>query len=201
MPRRGPAAPGMALLLVALLGGGALWWGTDGGRALTAEAARRLDIATNPRALPNVVLKDQRGEELSLADYRGGPLLMEFIYATCPDLCLTLGTAFERIDSTAPGAVRLLSISFDPRDEVEQLGWFAERHGAAPPRWRVAGVTEDAARAALVRQAGVVVIPDGIGGFVHNGGLYLVDRQGRLTHVFDPEDVAGALAALEADAP
>ena len=190
----------IATVAVATIGAAGLWWGTDHGGALTSEAARRIDIATAPRPLPDVTLRDQTGAAVMLSDYRGAPLVLEFVYATCPDICLTLGTAFERLDATLPGTARLVSISFDPRDDTERLGWFADRHGAAPPRWRVAGITKEGARNALLERAGVVVIPDGRGGFVHNAGLYLVDREGRLTAVFEPEDTEGLRAALASDA-
>lgn len=78
-----------ALLLVVA----ALWWGTDGLQALTSETARRLDIAAAPRLLPDVLLRDQAGRPFRLTDYRGAPLVLEFIYTTCPDICLSLGTA------------------------------------------------------------------------------------------------------------
>ncbi len=191
----------LATLAVALVGGVVFWWGTDGSRALTAETARRQNIVASPRALPDVLLRDQNGAEVFLSDYRSAPLLIEFIYTSCPDICLALGTTFEQLDSTAPTAARLLSISFDPVDGTEQLGWFADRYGATPPRWRVARIAEDDARSALLERAGVVVIADGVGGFVHNAGLYLVDPEGRLTRVFDPDDADGALAALRAHAP
>lgn len=187
----------MAAGLVALLGGAVLWWGTDGGQALTAETARRLDIAAKPRLLPDVPLSDSEDHMLNLGDYRGAPVVLEFIYATCPDICLVLGTSFEQIDAQASADTQLLSISFDPADDAETLGWFAERHGAAAPRWRVAGVSDSEAREALLQKAEVIAVPDGLGGYVHNAGLYVVDADGRLTEVLDAEDVEGALLALE----
>lgn len=186
----------VALVAIAVFGATALWWGTDGGTAFTAEAVRRLDIAAAPRALPDVDLTDQTGAHLHLSDYRGTPVLLEFVYATCPDICLTLGNTFEQLDAALPPQVALISISFDPADDTESLGWFADRHGAAAPRWRVVGVTDADERAALLEAAGVVVIPDGRGGFVHNAGLYPVDPTGRLTAVFDPDDVEGVLSAF-----
>jgi protein SCO1/2 len=162
--------------------------------------ARRLDIAAAPRLLPDVILHDQSGAMTRLSDYRGRPVVMEFVYATCPDICLTLGTAFEQLDAALPEGAALLSVSFDPADTPEQLGWFADRHGARAPRWRVAGIADADGRAALLARAEVVVIPDGLGGYVHNAGLYLVDSAGRLVAVFGPEDAAAVLAAIAADA-
>ncbi|MCA8867822.1 MAG: SCO family protein [Rhodobacteraceae bacterium] len=187
-----------ALILVALAGGGAIWWGTGGGLAFTSETQRRIEIAAHPRSLPAVALTDSTGARLVLSDYQGAPLLMEFIYTTCPDICVTLGSAFEQIDKAAAANLRLLSISFDPRDQAEQLGWFADRHGAEAPRWRVVRVPDPANLKTLLQQAGVVVVPDAQGGFVHNAGLYLVDGNGRLIQVFDPDDTDGALKALNA---
>lgn len=190
----------LATVAVAAIGAAALWWGTDQGGALTSEAARRLDIAAGPQLLPDVTLHDQTGAEVTLSEYRGAPLVLEFVYATCPDICLTLGTAFEQLDASLPDDLRLVSISFDPNDDTERLGWFADRHGAASPRWRVAGVANAQARNVLLDRAGVVVIPDGLGGFVHNAGLHMVDAAGRPTAVFDPEDTEGLRAALTGDA-
>lgn len=186
----------LTAVATAALGAAVLWWGTDGGRAFTSEAARRLDIATTPRQLPDTALTDQTGASFRLSDYRGAPAVLEFVYATCPDICLVLGSTFGRLATTLPPDTALLSISFDPADDAERLGWFADRYGATPPRWRVAGVAGDAEREALLATAGVVVIPDGMGGYVHNAGLYLLDADGRLTAVFDPKDGEGLLGAL-----
>ena len=54
----------------------------------------------------------------------------------------------------------------------------------------------DAALAALLARAGVVVVSDGQGGFVHNAGLHLVDAGGRLTAIFDTWDSERLRAAL-----
>lgn len=188
----------LATVVVAFCGAAAFWWGTEGGSALTSEAARRLDIARAPRALPDVPLYDQNGAQVRLSDYRRAPLVLEFVYTTCPDICLTLGTAFEQLDALLPAPARMVSVSFDPDDDRERLASFADRYAAMPPRWRIAGVEGDAARTALLKRAGVVVIPDGFGGFVHNAGLYLVDAEGRLTAIFDPEDTGGLRAAFAA---
>ena len=40
----------------------------------------------------------------------------------------------------------------------------------------------------VLRQAfGLIVIPDGTGGFIHNGDVYLIDADGRLARAFDPD--------------
>jgi protein SCO1 len=46
----------------------------------------------------------------------------------------------------------------------------------------------------LLSSLGVVVIPDGLGGYAHNAGPHLIDRHGRLHAVHNAEDWLTALA-------
>lgn len=64
------------------------------------------------------------------------------------------------------------------------------------PRWRIAATAHERGLAALLRTFGVVVIPDGMGGFVHAGTVYLVDWRGRLARILDPDAQQLAEAAL-----
>jgi cytochrome oxidase Cu insertion factor (SCO1/SenC/PrrC family) len=75
----------VASLAVCLAGGGALWHATDGLRALTSEQARRLSIAGS-RGACRTSLEDQRGREFTLAQFRGAPVAVEFIYTRCQSL-------------------------------------------------------------------------------------------------------------------
>jgi peroxiredoxin len=44
-----------------------------------------------------VRLRDQNGSIFSLGDYRGRPLLVDFIYTRCPTLCSERGDDFRRM--------------------------------------------------------------------------------------------------------
>jgi protein SCO1/2 len=48
---------------------------------------------------------------------------------------------------------------------------------------------------ALLRSLAVVVVPDGEGGFVHNGAIHLLDERGRLRGLFEFDQWPRALAA------
>ncbi len=88
--------------------------------------------------------------------------------------------------------VALLSISFDPEnDDRAALRLYGERFGAKPPQWRIAAPADAHGLDVLLKSFGVVVIPDGMGGFIHNGAIYLVDAQGRLARILDPVGPAG----------
>lgn len=178
-------------LAVTVLGIATLAWGTDGFRAFTDEGARRLAVHTSPRPLPAVTLQDQTGRRFGLDELRGRLLAVEFIYVNCPSVCRALGQAFQRVRDALPASVPgrelvLLSISFDPeRDRPARLADYAARYGADAEAWRVARVEDPDELRALLRSFGIVVIPDGFGGFEHNAALHLVDRDGRLVRIED----------------
>jgi protein SCO1/2 len=194
---------GFTLLFSCVVAAGiaAFWAQTDGFRVVTSEGARRLDLARAPRSMPTVVLTDQDGTAFSLADYRGRVVLVDFIYTGCPMICGLLGDEFRQIQDLLrpdgePRRISLLSISFDvAHDGPPQLNSYGERFGAKPPLWRIA-VPASTELKVLLDSFGVVVIPDGWGGFTHNVGIGVVDRHGRLVRILDPEPAPRLLARL-----
>lgn len=191
-----------AAVVVGCLGLAALWIGTDGLRALTAEAALRLAVERAPRAIPPVLLTDQDGQALRFADYEGRLVLVDFFYSRCTDLCPILNDAMARIGDALPPAslgpdLVLLSISFDPEfDTTEELRRYARIFDADGVGWRMARVDDADQLRALLKTFGVVVIADGRGGFQHNGAIHLVGRDGRLGRVYGydaPEAVAAEI--------
>jgi protein SCO1 len=189
------------LLAVVLAAGlGSLLWATDGFRVVTSDGARQLAVERNPRALPDVPLLDQHGRSFSLSDYRGKAVLVDFIYTRCPTICGVLGDDFRNVLTLVRGPagsdVDLLSISFDPaNDDRQALQQYASRYGATPPHWRVAVPASQDGLSGLLRAFGVVVIPDGYGGFIHSSSVYLIDRTGRLARILDADMPARLIAA------
>lgn len=187
---------------VALAGTGVLAVGTDGFRAYTSEAARRAAVLRAPRALPAVELEDQDGRRFRLGDFRGRLLAVEFIYTHCQTLCVALGGAFAQIrDRLGPQAlgreVVLLSVSFDPaRDDPARLRQHARHLGADGDAWRLARIADPAGLKAMLATFGIVVIPDGAGGFEHNAAIHLVGRDGRLRDIADYDKPASAVEKL-----
>lgn len=192
----------VASALVILLGSGVFWWGTDGFAAFTAETARRVDILRSPRRLPAVVLEDQDGRAFRLHDYQGRLLAVEFIYTRCTTLCRSLGMAFKQIRDRVPRQAlgrdfALLSISFDPgRDDLASLKTYGQTYGADGVHWRIARVRSAADLKPLLEAFGIVVIPDGLGGFEHNAAIHLVGRDGRLAQISDLDEAVPFAARL-----
>ncbi len=178
-------------IAVAGLGLGALWAGSDGFRAITAEQARRLDVERAPRLIPPVVLEDQDGRAFRINDYRGRLLVVDFFYTRCIDICPVLNQAMADLRDvlavrSGDGDVRLLSISFDPGfDTSEALNNYARVFDADGDGWRMARIRDPSQMGALLDSFGVVAIPDGRGGFEHNGAIHVVGRDGRLRAIHD----------------
>ncbi|CAA7624978.1 SCO family protein [Magnetospirillum sp. SS-4] len=183
----------LAALAVTLAAAGAFASATDGFRVVTTEGARRLAVEQAPRPFPRVPLEDQDGRPVLAESLRGRVVLVEFIYTRCPTVCSTLGEAFARVARALPGTT-LLSISFDiDHDGPEELRHYAARHGADGRHWRVVRPTSRHDLDRLLDAAGVVVIPDGWGGYQHNAAVHLLDHDGRLVRILDFEPVAALI--------
>lgn len=195
-------ATALAVLAVCVAGIGALHYGSSGFRALSTESARRLQVAERPLALPAAHLRDSDGAGSLLAHELardGRVALVTFIYARCQSVCRALGTELQQMQAQlhARGArqrVRLVTISFDPRDDARALADYGRRMGAERQVWRLYGVDNEAERRRLLAAFGVVVVPAPLGEFEHNAAFHIVDPRARLVGIVD---YANPEAALE----
>ncbi len=192
---------GLSIALTLALGIMALTFATDGWQAYTTEATRRLEVQNNPRPVPAVALEDSRGRRFNLADLRGRPLLVDFIYTGCADACTDLGKNFQRIQAELPASATdkvplLLSISFDLKhDKPAQLRHYGKRFDADPRRWRIARPVSVAGLERLLERFGVVVLGEPPQ-YVHNAAIYKVDAEGQLTRIFDYDRPQAAIESL-----
>lgn len=122
---------------------------------------------------------------------RGRWLLVDFIYTRCISICSTQGSAFARLQDRLSGPlsrdeVTLLSISFDPaHDDPVQLAAYQRRSGDRGRSWVAARPTDARDLVALARVFGIDAIPDGMGGFMHDPVIEVIDPRGRLVAVLD----------------
>jgi protein SCO1/2 len=205
MPRVARASwigTGIGFVAIIGLAAAVIWSTTFGLRAWTTEEIRRLRVQAEPPVLSVLQLTSSNG-----ASFRpwGGPQgsrriwLVTFIYTRCPTLCTTLGIEFERLQRALgqdprDDHVRLLSISFDPaHDDTRALQVYAAEHHADQARWIVAVPSSASALAKLEREAGIVVIQDGLGGYTHNAAIHVVLDDGRLVRIFAFSDPEAAL--------
>lgn len=192
----------LAVCMMAYLAGA---WLTMDFRIWTAEGARRLAVVQSPVAAPEVSVHGP-GLDASpmpaLLSAGAGATIMDFIYTRCVTVCSQLGGTFSRLqaamqaDSGHRGArVQLLSVSFDlTHDRAEVLKAYGAGLHADPRIWWFVVPTQAAGLHALLERYGVVVIPDGLGGYAHNAALLVLDRSGRLIQIYDYERYGDALA-------
>ena len=181
------------LLSLAILAAGlvTLYTATNGFRAYTSETARRIAVREHPRAVPDVSLQTADGRIIELSSLRGRWLLVDFIYTRCTTYCSVQGSQFAQLQQRlaqpiADNRAALLSISFDPaHDGPAQLAAYQQRSRARGSGWIAARTTNTADLDELMRVFGVVAVPDGIGGFVHNAAIAVVDPRGRLVAITD----------------
>jgi protein SCO1 len=126
--------------------------------------------------------------------------LVDFIYTRCASVCQALGAEFYQAQEALRFAdntnVELLSISIDSdHDGSAELRGYARRFHADPAWWTVAAPVSPSEGRRTLRELGVVAVPDGLGGFVHNGAIHVVDVDGRVRGIFDYADWPSALAA------
>lgn len=93
-------------------------------------------------SVPDVELVDARGGRVSLRQEldAGGPVLLNFIFTSCPAVCPVMSATFARVQDLLAAErppVRLVSVSIDPDfDTPARLQDYAARHGAGP-RWHL----------------------------------------------------------------
>lgn len=186
--------------LVTLLGCLAIRQATMGFQVVATEDGRRLEIARHPRELPRARIDwPMRPLLADVLRADGRVAVISFIYTSCNAVCSALGSEFQQMQAAIrvrgwQEKVRLLTISFDPRDDSTRLIAYAARQQADGAIWQVAGIKEAGERKAVLDTFGVVVVPAPLGEFVHNAAFHLVTADGRLAKIHDYGSADSALA-------
>jgi protein SCO1 len=174
----------------------------------TFEAVRRADAREGHLAAVPIEVVDSSGKESVMWPENGDPgaiVVVDFVYTHCITICQTLGPEFaqmQRVLAQTQGArsgIKLASLSLDvERDGQSELAEYAGRNGANPSIWTVAAPTTPRASGQLMKQLGVIAIPDGFGGFVHNGTIHIIDGRGVVHGIYDTARWRDALDAASA---
>ena len=198
VPGRSPAARAVGRLLAAA----ALWlaaacgpgWAqiapgpvaaaSPRGYGLDPELAMRASRAALGGTPGDYVLRDRRGAALSLARYRGKPLLVNFIYTGCFQVCPTSSRALHRAVDAMRGRFgdtqfNVVSIGFNqPVDSPQALRQFAAQQRIDVPNWEFLSPAS-ADVAALAHDFGFSYAPTPLG-FDHTLQVSVLDADGRL---------------------
>ena len=90
--------------------------------------------------LRSIDLVDQSGREVNLSSLKGKPVLIDFIYTTCPGECLLLTQKMARVAARmgprAGADFTMVSVTVDPEhDGPAQLAAYAKGQGIDDQRW------------------------------------------------------------------
>ncbi len=141
---------------------------------------------------------DQTGASVTLDVFRGQPVLIGMVYASCPSACPLLITRLKRVLADLPAEsrarVKVVLVSLDPkRDTPQKLTELAKVHGLEHQRWRLLRGDDDAMRE-VAAVLGVRFRDDGGGLISHTSNIALLDRDGVI--LLQTEDLSPPPPAL-----
>lgn len=151
----------------------------------------------------DAVWQTHRGENLTLADLGGGPVIVTMLYASCTTACPVLVQDVKRIYQALPDATRartaLLLVSFDTEsDTPAALNYYAQSVRADGDAWHFAtgSATEVRTLAALL---GVRYRKNPDSGYDHSNVIAILNAEGELVHRQEGlnQPVTAAVNALE----
>jgi protein SCO1 len=167
--------------------------------ATNTSSLQGTDLGSSPA--PNFSLTDQFGKQVSLAEFKGKPVVLTFLYTNCPDQCpLTaekLHATLQELGNAAPN-VEMLAVSTDPaRDTTSAALKFSQTHRMQDywhylvgPKSKLAPIWSSYSIYAQPQQQTVN----------HSLGLYVIDKQGHervfLGNDFTPGQLATDLQVL-----
>lgn len=145
-------------------------------------------------------LTDQDGHEVTLASFRGQPVLLSMFYGTCPYACPLLMSRLKKLEASLPPEVRaktkVVLVSLDPEhDTPESLNKLAKAHGVDAARWRLLRTSEEHVRE-VAAVLGIKYRPLKEGGMNHSSVITVLNKEGVIdTRLEGAEAATDALAA------
>lgn len=155
---------------------------------LDEKAAFALSQAAIGRDVKDHTLLNREGNPVRLADLRGKPLLVSFMYTGCFQVCPTttknLQAAIEKlVASTGPDRFSVVSIGFNqPFDTPQAMKAFALQNGIRLPNWEFLSPAA-ALVPELTRDFGFSYVQT-TAGFDHLNQVTVVDANGIIARQF-----------------
>ena len=180
--------------------------------ALEAVISKR-DMYFQPedRAAPDFTLETADGKKVSLHDFRGKIVVLDFIYARCKEDCplqsMLLAFAQQRIDRTPfGGRVEFVSVATDTEDAAKTaaiMRGYGAKYGFDPANWiflfRGSGAPDLGIKTAARYGLKFEVEPDG--DQLHGVVSHVIDQNGQLRArfhglKFNPSDLVSFVEVL-----
>lgn len=177
---------------------------------LDTRVAMQLSQRVVGQPVSDFVLLDRDSRPTPLAKFRGKPLLVNFIYTACFQVCPTTTRNLQKavegtVNVLGPGRFNIISIGFNqPFDSPEAMKAFAFQHGIHLPNWEFLSPAP-AIVGELTKNFGFSFVAT-TAGFDHMNQVTLVGADGRIVRQiygenFSAADLAEPLKALITGAP
>jgi len=178
--------------------------------AFDEKLALKESQAAIGRQIGDYRFTDSSGKGVKISELRGKPLVVNFIYTGCFQVCPAttqfLATAVKQAERTlGPGTFRVATIGFNlPVDDPASMRAFARKYGIASPSWLFLTPEADTLDA-LTKDLGFRYEATSAG-FDHLLQVSILDRDGRVYRQvygdsFDAPLFVGPLLQLAQNAP
>jgi protein SCO1/2 len=125
----------------------------------------------------NFHFKDQLGDPLDQAHWKGKIVVANYFFTSCPSICPKSMGALEKVQSNAGNNVLINSFTVDPEnDSVGKLKKYSDQHGIKQGWFLLTG--DKIALYKFARTDLMIDATDGDGGpndFIHSSSLVLID--------------------------
>ena len=179
--KRRPGLPLFVWPLVALAGVAVLALGAGLGYGVWSKSHSLIGTSMRMDPAPNFTLINQQGQQVSLADFRGKPVVLTFLYTHCPDVCPIIAdklrNATNKLGADA-SKVTILAVTTDPtHDDRLSIERFSEQHGMTG-RWTyLIGSPSQLEPVWKSYYVAAQLLPSTE--VIHTAAVYVIDKQGR----------------------
>ena len=165
-----------------------LGWATEAEGWIEVPGPHRI----RARRATDVGLEDQEGRPFELSDWRGGLVLLDFIYTRCPGPCPAqthdLVSVQRGLSALARSRTHFASVTLEPEvDDGPTLRAYAEAHGVDLSGWSF--LTGEPQRAlAVARDWGIGSSAEPDGSIGHTLHSFLIDDRGYVVARYSSRD-------------
>ena len=143
------------------------------------------------REYPKFEFTNQDNEKVTHETFAGKVYVADFFFVSCPTICPVMSKNLKKVYEKYQDHddFLILSHSIDTRhDSVPVLNEYAKRLGVSSDTWHfVTGKKDDIYSIGYDFYMATIQEDDspGSGGYLHSGGLILVDKKGKIRGVYD----------------
>lgn len=137
---------------------------------------------------------DQNSTVVSNKTFEGKIYIADFIFLSCPTICPKMNVEMKKVYNAYKDEpnVSFLSHTIDPEnDTTQKLKEYSQLLELDENKWRFVNGDRDSIYKIATESYFTTAYPDAKepGGYVHGGGLLLVDKNGHIRGVYDGTDL------------